>query len=597
MRSISRSRIPLHRHQPHAGRRELDGEGQPVELGHQLGQQRRLVVGQPARRAGAEQLHRLRHGEGPHRHAALAGEPQGHPARRQERQRRGGLQPRGEHRGRRGGHLLEVVEHHDGAPPGVQRVAELRHRVGAVEAHLERPRRGVQDALEVGRLGEVDEPRPAGQLRCARHLERQPRLAGPPGPEQGDQPRRRAHLAQHGRPLGLAPDERVGRPREPAGPQGRRRRGRAAALGGRVAGPQLGPDPGQALQQGRAGGLARADALQRVGQRRRRGEPALRLRVEAAPEHLHQPGRGGVELAPRVGGGHQLLQRAAVRGRGGPGLEQRAPRGQAQQGGPQAEQVGPPVAVALALLGGHVRRRAPHAAALGRQPRDAQIGQLDQARLVHQQVRRLDVAVEQRQRAALERQAVDVAQRRRRLQAHVDQRPAPERPVARQLAQRGAGDQLHRDPRAPVGLADVVGRDHVRVRQERAQAGLAEQHLALVRRRRQELERHLAAEPLEPVQERLPHLAHAAAPEHADELVPTEPQPGGQVHGRPCSTTPHPKAPAPTPIAASPPTHPGPRPRPGRRSVTTQAAAPPATRSAPAASSGVFSQGRRRAIT
>src|SRR3954471_23659388 len=72
----------------------------------------------------------------------------------------------------------------------------------------------------------------------------------------------------------------------------------------------------------------------------------------------------------------------------------------------------------------------------------------------------------------------------------------PRRTLLQQLAQVGALDQVHRDPQRTVGLAGVVDRDDVGVRERCGHARLAYEALAEALRmaRSEELQRDLASQ-------------------------------------------------------------------------------------------------------
>src|SRR5262249_2253066 len=57
------------------------------------------------------------------------------------------------------GHLFEVVEDHEAAPPARDRVAELLHRVPPSQRHPQRTGRGGGDSVSVLRVGQIAEPR------------------------------------------------------------------------------------------------------------------------------------------------------------------------------------------------------------------------------------------------------------------------------------------------------------------------------------------------------------------------------------------------------------------------------------------------------
>jgi hypothetical protein len=179
-------------------------------------------------------------------------------------------------------------------------------------------------------------------------------------------------------------------------------------------------------------------------------------------------------------------------------------------------------AAALDLLGRRVVERAdPLAGArerLGvRRPGDAEVGEvgvLGAAALLDQDVRGLDVAVDEAAFVRGVERVGDLGDDARR--AH------PVQPVLRrqQRAQVGAPDPAHRDEQPPVGFAGLVDRDHVRVvdRGQHARLALEAGSEALVGRqlRRDDLQRH---RPVERDLRRAVDGAHAALAGHPLDAV------------------------------------------------------------------------------
>ena len=144
--------------------------------------------------------------------------------------------------------------------------------------------------------------------------------------------------------------------------------------------------------------------------------------------------------------------------------------------------------------------------------RESEVGDAHAAVGAEQEVRGLDVAVDQTG-------GVRGGEPAGGLGVEADERaPVVARADARR--ERVAGDELGREEHLAVDLADVVDREHVRVGEAGEGAGLAEQALALLAVIRTvgpyQLDRDLAVELGIPGG---PHLAHAAGGDPAVELV------------------------------------------------------------------------------
>jgi hypothetical protein len=126
--------------------------------------------------------------------------------------------------------------------------------------------------------------------------------------------------------------------------------------------------------------------------------------------------------------------------------------------------------------------------ALTARARDAEVDDLHEAVLRDEQVRGRDVEVHDRERLVRVLRAlgpalrVEVAHARRGLAHQLDGVLERQEPVVRdaapaQLVELLADDVLHRDVRDAVVLVDVVHVDDVRMVEQRADAGLVEEHL------------------------------------------------------------------------------------------------------------------------
>ena len=163
-------------------------------------QPRRLERGEVARvRGGREPRHRV---------LLLAGDVQGAPARRHDREAGAGAQELRHERGRRD-HVLEVVEDEQAGP---RREVLHEQLEGGADAAVGQPDRTRDRARHESRLGERlerDEPRPVRiPVRGRRgDLERQARLADPAGPGEREQARR-VEEQERGGQFVVAADER-----------------------------------------------------------------------------------------------------------------------------------------------------------------------------------------------------------------------------------------------------------------------------------------------------------------------------------------------------------------------------------------------------
>jgi len=262
------------------------------------------------------------------------------------------------------------------------------------------------------------------------------------------------------------------------------------------------PRPRRALDRVEAArddprGAPLAHALE-VEQELARGLVALERSAGQALAQDQREAARKVRLAAQ-GIGHARVQHAREHlGRALP-VERRAAADRVVQRGPE----GPDVAAHVGargvhgLLGADVVRRAERSA-LARQRRvvvregEAEVGEPRAARLVDEDVGRLDVAVHHPVlREVLERLAQGDEEPQRLALAH----PAP---LAQDLRQRRAVHELHGVPPAPAGLAHVDGRDDVRMSEPRGGARLALQALddaaALRQVLVQDLERDLAVD-------------------------------------------------------------------------------------------------------
>jgi hypothetical protein len=270
-----------------------------------------------------------------------------------------------------------------------------------------------------------------------------------------------------------------------------------------------------------------AQAAQRVGERGHRGPTPRRIEVEAAAEQrLQSPWHPRVDrqrdrgVGHRRGGLHALGSRTTAVQR----LEQACTQRELIGRRPRRE--------ALELLGGHVRRRAGQAHALGgalggrrrrrrvlgrrrpsTRPCEPEIHQAHAALAVDHHVLGLDVAVDQT-RGVGRREAGG------RLLEHAEQRVeialGPLSPLADPRAQGLALDVFHRQVHLAVVLADLEHRDHVGVTQARQRHRLATQHVPRAARPRvaQHLDRDHAIERGVPGREHQAHAAAADRPQH-----------------------------------------------------------------------------------
>ena len=213
-------------------------------------------------------------------------------------------------------------------------------------------------------------------------------------------------------------------------------------------------------------------------------------------------------------------------------LERQPPRQHLVDHDARGEEIGALIDVASQrLLGRHIRHRAQHRAGqrvfadrerdverrLSRRRleelREAEVQHLHLAAGGHDDVRALDVAVDDAAGVRLDQRVVDLHRDADRL-AHGD-RPAMD-PVRQQFAL----DVLHHDVVGPLVLADVVDGGDVRRAQRRGRARLGQKSraslLVVLRLGRQKLERDLTTEP--GVFGEI-DLAHAACPEAVPDPV------------------------------------------------------------------------------
>ena len=188
---------------------------------------------------------------------------------------------------------------------------------------------------------------------------------------------------------------------------------------------------------------------------------------------------------------------------------------------------------ALDLLGGEVGDGAQQHALgagdglAGHRPGQAEVGDLDRAVVVDDDVLGLDVAVDQ----AL---GVGLGERLQHRLEHVERGPGREQALlAQDVAQGLAGHVLHRQEDAAVVLALVEHGHHVGVRQRRARAGLAaeagDEALVVGEVLAHHLQRDLAVEPLVDGQVDRRHPAVGEPTEHA--VAPVEGAPDERVAG------------------------------------------------------------------
>jgi hypothetical protein len=150
--------------------------------------------------------------------------------------------------------------------------------------------------------------------------------------------------------------------------------------------------------------------------------------------------------------------------------------------------------------------------------RDPEVEHLHDAVVAHHHVLGLHVAVH-------EAEVVRGAERARDVDEPAEPPRHRDRPVADQRPQRAPLDELHREERHAVHVADVVDRDRVRVREARRGAGLAEDARRRLRAPRLLVERRVRAEREEELQRdvavehrvvRAMHLPQAPLPSKAE---------------------------------------------------------------------------------
>jgi hypothetical protein len=354
------------------------------------------------------------------------------------------------------------------------------------------------DVAGVGRVGR----RPGDAARPAVQLLGQPAPVAAPGDGDAERAEPPAAFGRGGGRRGRRRERRAagpGRQRGGARPRPRRLRGVVRARGDRA--------------------LAEEHGLELVGA----GEARGRVLLEHAHHRRRQVGRA--VGAPLVDGDRPLGEVLDEHGRRARRLERQHAGEHLVRHHAQRVEVGAAVdlAVAGALLGAHVRRRADghpggreaRVAPLDHRPRDAEVGDHGAvAVVVEEDVVGLDVAVHHAAR-------VGVGERVGHLGEHAPHVVHRHRAaVVEALAEVLAVDARHHEEHQPVGLVDRVDRDDVRVRELRGRLGLAQEARAdlgaVGELGRQHLDRHLA---LEAAVARPVDHAHAAAPHLGPELV------------------------------------------------------------------------------
>ncbi len=300
-----------------------------------------------------------------------------------------------------------------------------------------------------------------------------------------------------------------------------------------------------------------AHASQVARQVFRRGKTLVGL-LRQAP--LDRPAQRGGGRGIQLGDGLRLFaQDGRQRLDAGLALEGALARGHLVENRAEGELVGTEVhRLAGRLLGRHVtdrphhgarfgaRRAGGHRRAFGR--RDAALGQFGEAEvqdlhvavLRHDQVLGLQVPVHDSRRVRRREALGD-------LSADIERAPNRQRPGGQEVPHRPALDELHGDPDGAVGLADVVDRHDVGVRERRSgpRLVLEPRPPARVPRRfgREDLQGDVAPEPrvLCPVD-----LSHPPGAERREDLVEPQTRSHGERHLRMIS-------PALTPPRQSPP--------------------------------------------
>jgi hypothetical protein len=257
---------------------------------------------------------------------------------------------------------------------------------------------------------------------------------------------------------------------------------------------------------------------------RGRGGPAVGgVRGEAAGQHPGTAADPAVEPGVERGVGEAVGDDRGGAVSGAP--ERRLGQDERRQRGPEREQVRPGVHPARELLGRGVPRGPRGVASVAGPPADPEVGDLDHARLVTQQVAGLDVAVDEPAGGPVDPRPVDVGQAGARLDADVEQHRPGDRALARQLPHGEAAHQLEGDEHDAVDLGELVGADDVRVLEQGPDPRLVDEVVelgALGHPRRDELERDRAREAPGPVQDGLPRLSAAAFSQAPDQRVPAE---------------------------------------------------------------------------
>jgi len=249
-------------------------------------------------------------------------------------------------------------------------------------------------------------------------------------------------------------------------------------------------------------------------------QAAVHHRAQARDRPLHRREEGGI--------GQPRLDRRQRAARLGARPERPLSRREHVQHRPQPKLVRRRTSRVGGLLGRHIARGPRRPAGLARLQRDAQVRDLHRPGGVDQQVRRLQVAVDQPRRDAVHHQLVDVGEPRSRLHADIQDGPRRERPAPlHELEHGGPAHELQRHRPHPVRHRQTEGADHVGVLQQAPQPRLADQALLLVAVRlagaEEQLQRDRLPKDRRPVQDRLPDLPRAANPEGTDQRVRADP--------------------------------------------------------------------------
>ena len=170
--------------------REFDGERETVEAGADLGDHRAVVVGEFERRArcvspGDEEGHGVRRPERRYRPDGLTADAKSLAARGEDAQRRAATEQVFGDLGRRGDHVLAVVEHDQELAVADQlgQPARIREREGRGD--------GLPDSCGIADGGQFHQAAPERHSRGhgARHVEREAGLAHPARTHQRHEPR------------------------------------------------------------------------------------------------------------------------------------------------------------------------------------------------------------------------------------------------------------------------------------------------------------------------------------------------------------------------------------------------------------------------